>query len=61
MLYVAPTHSYPSLMEFVDGQFSPLQLSHSKSSKEFYHINEDFNTFNYWRQPTVEVDLPIDI
>ena len=54
-------HSYPRLKEIVDGQFPPLQLSQSKSSQEFYHINEEFNTFNYWRQPTVEVELPTDI
>ena len=53
--------SYPQLKEIVDGQFAPLRLGRSNSTQEVYHINEDFNTFNYWRQPTVEVDLPTDI
>lgn len=51
-------HSYAQLMEFVDGQFPPLGLESVDSSQDFCHIKEEFNTFNYWRQPTVSVELP---
>jgi hypothetical protein len=48
-------------MEFVDGQFPPLGLESVDSSQDFCHIKEEFNTFNYWRQPTATVELPDDL
>ena len=53
--------SYSQLMEFVDGQFPPLGLECVDSSQDFCHIKEEFNTFNYWRQPTATVELPDDL
>lgn len=46
-------------MEFVDGQFPPLGLESVDSNQDSVcHIKEEFNTFNYWRQPTASVELP---
>ena len=45
-------------MALVDAQFPPVMMD--VTSDEKLNIKEEFNTFNYWREPVAD-ELPLEL